>query len=230
MILAAGRGTRLGALGASTPKVLVDVGGEPLLRRHLRYLARQGLMRVVINAHHLADRLAAFVDAYDGELDLVLVREPDLLGTAGGVRNALDVLGPGSFLVLYGDVLITTPLEGLVLAHRDTAAEATVAVYPTEQIEGKGVVALDEHGRVRSFVEKGRAPAAAAFVNAGVYVLEPSFVAEMTPAGVEADFGHDVFPAALVAHRRVFGFVLPEPVIDVGTPDALEVARGLTRP
>ena len=57
MILAAGRGTRLGALGRTTPKVLVEIGGQPLLARQLSYLAEAGVERVVVNAHHLAEQI-----------------------------------------------------------------------------------------------------------------------------------------------------------------------------
>src|SRR5919198_1359825 len=109
MLLAAGHGTRLGALGERTAKILVDVGGEPLLARQLRYLAREGAERVVVNAHHRAEQIQAFVAAHEGSLDLVCVYEERLLGTAGGVRNALSLLGPEPFVVLSGDVLIDEP-------------------------------------------------------------------------------------------------------------------------
>src|SRR5919201_5266295 len=102
MILAAGRGTRLGALGRSVPKVLVHVGGEPFLQRQLEYLEREGVSLVVINAHHLAGQITAFVARYRGDLEIECITEQSLLGTAGGVRNALPRLGPGPFLVLYG--------------------------------------------------------------------------------------------------------------------------------
>src|SRR3954471_19880334 len=114
MILAAGRGTRLGPLGLTVPKILVEIGGEPLLARQLRYLEREGAQRVVLNAHHLADQIADFVNGYPGPLELVLLVEPKLLGTARGVGNALPYLGDGAFLVLYGDVLVDEPLAPLI--------------------------------------------------------------------------------------------------------------------
>jgi mannose-1-phosphate guanylyltransferase / phosphomannomutase len=227
MILAAGRGTRLGRLGLTIPKVLLEVGGEPMLARHLRYLVDQGFHRVVINVHHLADRIESFVDGYRGPAEVLIVRERMLLGTAGGVRNALPHLTSVPFLVLYGDVLIDSPLNEMSRMHRLSGAEATIAAYPTTRPEGKGTLELDEDGLVRSFMEKpsvgggGRT----ALVNAGVYFLEPSFIEEMTDAGVASDFGHDVFPAAITSGRRVFGHVLPQQAIDVGTPSGLRQAR-----
>jgi MurNAc alpha-1-phosphate uridylyltransferase len=73
--------------------VLVDVGGEPLLASHLRHLADQGLERVAINAHHLVEHVAAYLEGYEGPLKTTLLDESSLLGTVGGVRNALEELG-----------------------------------------------------------------------------------------------------------------------------------------
>jgi mannose-1-phosphate guanylyltransferase len=216
----------LGSLGLTTPKALVDVGGEPLLQRHLQYLTGQGFQRVVINAHHLADRVTSFVDAYGGPLEVVLIKEPVLLGTAGGVRNALSNLGPEPFLVLYADVLIDCTLGPLLRAHEMSGADATIGVYSSTEREGKGLVELDDERRVLSFVEKGSTEGSeTVLVNAGVYVLSPAFVEQAIPEGIEIDFGHDVFPAALGSGRRLFGHLLPGPVIDVGTPEGLERAR-----
>ena len=70
MILAAGRGTRLGQLGQTVPKVLVDVGGEPLLARQIPYLKDSGIERIVINAHHLADQIQSFAAAHAQASDI----------------------------------------------------------------------------------------------------------------------------------------------------------------
>ena len=225
MVLAAGRGTRLGRLGVSMPKVLVDLGGEPLLARHLRYLEREGVDRVVINAHHLAEHIQAFIATYAGPLELVCVLEDQLLGTAGGVRNALPQLGNGPFLVLYGDVLIDESLAGAVEMHRRRAPAATLTVHPAPAVEGKGVVELAEDGRVIGFVEKPQASdESQAWINSGVYVLDAGFVAQL-PEGRELDFGKDVFPDALARGASILGHKLSTPVLDIGTPQGLEQAR-----
>ena len=223
MILAAGRGTRLGPLGLQVPKALVDVAGEPLLARHLRSLEGQGATRVVVNAHHLADQVHAFAAAYAGPLELVVVEEPALLGTAGGVRHAVHLFDDGPFVVLYGDVLVDEPLRPLLDTHVGAHATATLAVYAAERTEDKGVVDVDEDGRVTGFREKppGGGPG---LVNAGLYVLDPAAVAAL-PADVPLDFGFDVFPAWLAASHVVVVHRLAAPVVDIGTPDALAGAR-----
>ncbi|HEY1775822.1 MAG TPA: NDP-sugar synthase [Solirubrobacteraceae bacterium] len=227
MVLAAGRGTRLEALGLGVPKALVEIGGEPLLARQLRYLHGGGVQRIVVNAHHLGEAIEDFAAEYrsEGGGELAVIVEPQLLGTAGGVVNALELLGADAFLVLYGDVLFDEPLAALMSTHRKLDAAATLTVYESEWLEGKGVVEADEHGMITGFVEKGELAAGArGLVNAGLYVIEPPLL-EGLQAGVEADFGHDVFPAALAAGERLAVHLLPAPVLDVGTPADLARAR-----
>jgi mannose-1-phosphate guanylyltransferase len=224
MILAAGHGTRLGALGRSVPKVLVRVGGRPLLERHLDYLEREGFSRVVLNLHHLADQVTSFVEDYRGPLEISCVAEESLLGTAGGVRNALSLLEPGPFLVLYGDVLVDEPLAPLFEFHAERRAVATLATYEAQITEGKGVVRVKESGRITGFEEKGQPAARPALVNAGVYVLEPALVASL-PTGVLVDFGHDVFPTAVELGLPIFSYRIGSAVIDIGTPEGLALAE-----
>jgi NDP-sugar pyrophosphorylase family protein len=225
MILAAGRGTRLGALSETTPKILVELDGEPLLARQIRYLQSSGVERIVLNAHHLAERVQDFVAAHPRAADLEVVVEPELLGTAGGVRGALELLGDEPFVVLYGDVVIDEPIDAIHATHRRTGAVATLTVYAAEEIEGKGTVQLAADGMVNTFNEKTAAHTAGrAYINAGLYVLDPSLVAGL-PAGAPLDFGHDVFPAALARGERIAAHILPAPVIDIGTPAALDLAR-----
>ena len=85
MMLAAGRGTRLGELGRSMPKILVDVGGEALLDRQLRYLARQGVDHVVINLHHLADQVLDHLRSHRPPPEVIPIFEEELLGTLAKV-------------------------------------------------------------------------------------------------------------------------------------------------
>lgn len=228
MVLAAGRGTRLGSLGRKVPKALLEIGGKPLLARHLDYLERHGVSRVVINAHHRAGRIRSFARTYEGRLDVVCLVEEQLLGTAGGVRNALSHLQPGPFLVLYGDVLIQEPLDPMLELHRDRQAIATLAVHEANSAEGKGVVEVDETDRVTRFAEKDPQTLGPALVNSGIYVLETEFVAPLAP-GEPSDFGRDVFPDAVKSGSPVFAYRLAAPVIDIGTPEGLSLARASLR-
>jgi mannose-1-phosphate guanylyltransferase len=226
MILAAGRGTRLGQLGQTIPKALVMVGGEPLLARQIRYLTDGGVERIVINAHHLSGQIEDFVNAHPRADDIEVVVEPQLLGTAGGVRGALPHLGEEPFVVLYGDVIVDEPIEAVRKTHGRIRGMATITLYQTDEIEGKGTVEVAPDGSVTQFREKATANPAGgdAYVNAGLYIIDPDLLRPL-PADVPLDFGHDVFPDALAQGKTIHAHFLPRPVIDIGTPSALQFAR-----
>jgi mannose-1-phosphate guanylyltransferase/phosphomannomutase len=206
----------------------VDVGGRPLLAWQLERLERQGFTHVVVNAHHLAHEIETFAAGYDGPLELTVLVEPALLGTAGGVRNALASLGDEPFVVLYGDVLTAEPFDGLLETHTRSGAVATLAVHESPSAAGKGVVEVDREGRVTGFVEKGPRGGGPALVNSGIYVVEPALV-EPLPLGVPLDFGYAVFPRALEEGARLVAHRLAEPVVDAGTPEGLAEARALVQ-
>ncbi|HTA34580.1 MAG TPA: NDP-sugar synthase [Solirubrobacteraceae bacterium] len=225
MILAAGRGTRLGKLGRTVPKILVNVGGEPLLARQIRYLKESGIKRIVINAHHLADQIESFVAGHPLADDIDIVMEAELLGTAGGVRNALPYLGADTFAVLYGDVIVDEPVDRVAETHRRLGAAVTLTLYRATEVEGKGTVELTPAGTASAFHEKASSDVAGkAYVNAGLYVVEASLVQDLA-ANVALDFGHDVFPMALARGQLVGTHLLDAPVIDIGTQSMLDLAH-----
>ena len=222
IVLAAGRGTRLGELGRQQPKVLVDVGGEPLLAHQLRYLHRHGVERVVVNASHLAEQVEEFAGGRTGAPNLTVVVEPEPLGTAGGVINALELFDDRPLLVLYGDVLTSEDLTPMAALHERHRPVATLAVWESDRTREKGVVELSD-SLVTGFREKDPT-VLSGWVNAGIYVVEPAWLAA-SPADTPLDFGFDLFPATLEEGAELRAHRLAHPVRDVGTPEALAKAR-----
>ena len=135
MILAAGRGTRLGPLGRQRPKALVEIQGIPLLAGVISRLARQGFREIIVNTHHLADQVVEFLTGYrrrhrPAGLTLEVSREKQLLDTGGGVQRAGWFFDDGEpFLVHNVDVLSDLHLGRLLQAHLDSGALATLAVH-----------------------------------------------------------------------------------------------------
>jgi N-acetyl-alpha-D-muramate 1-phosphate uridylyltransferase len=106
MILAAGRGERMRPLTDHTPKPLLPVAGKPLIVWHLERLARAGFHDIVINQAHLGDEIEALLGAGDAwGVRIHYSAEPvGALETAGGIANALHLLGNTPFLVVNGDI------------------------------------------------------------------------------------------------------------------------------
>ncbi len=222
MVLAAGRGTRLGRLGEQVAKALVEIDGRPLLAQQLDYLAGQGMKRVVVNASHLAEQLEEFASRYRGPIELEIVVEDEPLGTAGGVVNALPRLSGEPLLVLYGDVVVREDLRPMSDQHERERPAATLAVYQDEGVEDKGIVET-EGSRVIGFVEKDP-DVTSGLVNGGIYVVDPAWLEDYS-GRLPLDFGHDVFPDALANGEDLRAYALADPVLDIGTPPDLAKAR-----
>lgn len=226
MILAAGRGTRLGELGTRVPKALVEIDGVPLLGRQLAYLAASGVERVVVNAHHLAEQIIDFIASGGHPVEVEVSFEPQLLGTAGGLRAALDRFDKGApIIVLYADTIVSASLQALTAGHVAANADATIAVNWLEDTRGKGVVEVDRDGTIMDFVEKP-SQAKPGLANAGIYVLDRDFV-ELIPEHAFYDFALDLFPHALASGRyRLRAQTIDAMAHDIGTPVALALAQG----
>jgi len=198
MIMAAGKGTRLRPLTDLVPKPMAPIANRPALHHILRLLGRHGLQEVVINLHHFPEMITSyFGDGSRVGMDITYSFEPELLGTAGGVKNNADFLGEGTFLVMSGDALTDIDLTGLVAAHRRTGSIAMLAVKEVADPSLYGVVVTDDDDRVVDFQEKpSREEARSHLCNCGMYVFEPEILSRI-PSGRFDDFGRRLLPDLL---------------------------------
>lgn len=225
-ILAAGLGTRLRSLGLDVPKVMVPIGGKPLLQHHFEFLRAQGITEFIVNLHYLPDKVTGyFGDGGKFGVRITYSLEKEILGTAGGVKKMEALLREGTFLVIYGDNLMRFELAPLLEFHRRRQAVATVALFESPEPWTGGVVETDAIGRVLRFVEKPDPKEVSTNrINAGIYLLEPA-VLDAIPAGQFCDFGKDVFPALVAAGQPVFAMKPKAYIQDVGTPERLAKAQ-----
>ncbi len=122
MILAAGRGERMRPLTDYTPKPLLQVGGKPLIAWHLEALAKAGFREVVINHAHLGQQIeVALQDGSQWGLHIQYSPEAVALETAGGIANALPLLGDAPFLVVNGDVFTDIDFSAVSLTSPNLA-------------------------------------------------------------------------------------------------------------
>lgn len=225
-ILAAGLGTRLQALGLDVPKVMVEIGGKPLLQHHIELFREQGIREFIVNLHYRPEKITEhFGDGSRFGVSITYSLEPELLGTAGAVKKVEDELQGRTFVVLYGDNLLRLDFAPLLAFHRTKKAAATVALFESDEPWTGGVVETEADGRVRSFVEKPpREEVSTNLISAGIFILEPEAL-DCIPAGVFSDFGRDVVPQWL-AKGLLFYAMKPRAYIrDIGTPERLVAAR-----
>lgn len=221
VVLVGGEGTRLRPLTLSTPKQMLPIVEKPMIERVLGSLRLHGVDVAVLSLGYRPD---AFMDAYpDGEaagVEISYAVEPEPLDTAGAIRFAAAFAEiDETFLVVNGDVLTDQDLTALVAFHHERGGEATIGLTPVDDPSAFGVVPTDPDGRVQAFIEKPpRDEAPTNFINAGLYVLEPS-VLDRIPAGRRVSIERETFPA-LVAAGGLFALGEEAYWLDTGTPPA----------
>jgi NDP-sugar pyrophosphorylase family protein len=223
VVLVGGEGTRLRPLTLTTPKPLLPIVNQPFLERQLVWLADHGVDEVVLSMGYLPDAFHAHfrdesgADTFRG-MRLRYAVEDEPLGTAGAIRFAADGIDE-RFVVCNGDVLTGLDLSAMVEFHDERGAEVTLALTRVEDPSALGVVPTAPDGGVIAFVEKpapGHAPSD--WINAGTYVLEPSFL-DRIPPRLNVSVERETFPRLLQQPGRLFGFRTDAYWLDIGTPE-----------
>lgn len=232
MLLAAGRSTRLADLAADLPKPMLPIGGRPLIEHTVRQLAGAGITDIMINLHHLGEAVEThFGDGGRFGVRLQYSYEPELLGTAGGIRKCRGFFEDGPFMVIYGDNLTTCRLDRLAAHHEQRAGIATIALFWRDDVSPHSAVEIQPDTRITGFIEKPRPEEAPShWISAGVIVFEPH-VLDRIPAIVPCDLGFDVFPRLLAEGERLYGYYMTgdEGLWWIDTPGHYERTRALWR-
>jgi mannose-1-phosphate guanylyltransferase len=193
--------------------------GVPMLERVVAALQRHGVTEVILSVGYLPDR---FIDAYPDfrvcDLPISYAVETVPLDTGGAIGFAArHGQVDSTFVVVNGDNLTDLDLTALLQFHRDTGAQATIALHPVEDPSRYGVVVKDEVGRVLSFVEKPpAADSPSRDISAGTYVMEPT-VLDLIPEGARVSVERVTFPE-LVGLGTLYAKVDTSYWLDAGTP------------
>ena len=211
MVLAAGLGTRLRPLTDHCAKSLVPVGDRPALAHVLDRLGAASFTRVVVNAHHRARDVRDFVETRGPAV--AVSEERELLGTAGGLARAADLLGgAGDAVVWNADIF--ADVDPLAVASAHAAAprrDATLVVRPRDR--GQGSVGLDASGRVVRLRGERVAEEARGGDFLGVHVIGAALRARLPERGCLVG---DVYIPALHRGAILGAFVFERPFFDVG--------------
>jgi NDP-sugar pyrophosphorylase family protein len=193
MVLAAGLGTRLRPLTNDRPKALVEVAGRTLLEITLERLRLFGVNEVIINIHHFAEKVSAYLAAHDNfGMRIAISPEQTLLDTGGGLKQAAWFFLQAKeepFLVHNVDVISTIDLAEMARYHMDRKALATLAVQSRET--SRPLLFDPEGGLCGRRLEKedltewtrGPRPAEA-LAFAGIHVISPRIFSMLDETGV----------------------------------------------
>lgn len=199
MLFAAGRGERLRPLTDKTPKPLLPLGDRPLIDYSLFYLKKYGIEEVVINLHHLGEKIRQHVrDGKKYGLKIHYSEEKELLGTGGGLKKVeAHFKNETAFLTLNSDTLINCDLAELTLFHQKQKNPATLVIAPWQE----GYTRIKEK-----------------YLFTGLAVWSPVIFQELTPS-----------PSNLITEcGLVFSYFLHEGLwLDIGTKEKYQAAQEL---
>jgi mannose-1-phosphate guanylyltransferase len=218
LVLTAGLATRLRPLSLVRAKAVLPIGGRPLVAHILARLAASGVTDAVLNLHHLPATVTRRIG--DGTQFGLRVRYswefPAVLGSAGGPRKALPLIGARRFLIVNGDTLTDADIGAIVADHDASGALVTLAVVPNTSPHKYGGVTADADGRFTGVVTRGSTTPSLHFI--GVQVVDADAflrLADDTPA---ESIG-SLYPQ-LARERRgaVRVYQCAASFLDIGTP------------
>ncbi len=218
MILAAGFGTRMGALTMDRPKPLIAVNGSALLDHAIEALRGAGVTRIVVNGHYKAEQIKAHIA---GMPDVTFSDESsEILDSGGGVKAAIPLLRADALVTLNADAVFTgpNPIETILKHWAPEHMDALTLMVPQAHAVGRkggGDFAMDETGRL-SWNASGA-------VYSGAQILKASLF-ENTPQGPFSL--HEIWNKAMAA-GRMFGTMHSGRWADVGHPEGIALAEAM---
>ena len=220
-ILAGGRATRLGSIAQEIPKALVDIGGRPFAVRQIELLARHGLREIVFLVGHLGELIRdALADGSRWGVRVTYVFDgPRPLGTGGGVRQALSVLGD-PFFVLYGDSYLECDYAAIERALTQSGKHGLMTVYRNNNQFDRSNVRYDD-GRVVAY-DKRTLTADMHHIDYGLGMFRASAFDDRA-AGEAFDLA-DVY-RDLLAKDELAGFEVTDRFYEIGSPEGLAETR-----
>jgi dTDP-glucose pyrophosphorylase len=219
VILAGGRGTRLGAITKSIPKPMVNVGGRPILELVIKRLRSCGLTRITLCVGYLSEQIQDhFGDGSEFGVEIDYVNEDEPRGTAGPLAH-LQYSPDHAFLVMNADLVTELDFGEVLDFHVNSNADLTIVTRPHEVNIPFGVI-QEVDGEISDLVEK---PSYSFDVSSGIYALSPA-VLHKVPRDVKFDMP-DLIRSSISAGLRVKSFQFSDYWIDIGRLDELERAR-----
>ncbi len=218
LILCAGLGTRLRPLTDTIPKPMVPIGGKPLLEHHIERLKKYGVNDFLINLYYLPDKITDyFGNGSNWGVKITYKYEPELLGTAGVIKNFEQEI-KDKFFLLYGDVFSLLDYGSLYQSFlKKPGAMGMVVIGNTDHPWDSDLVEVDDNLRFlkihrkphESLPEKYKAMRA-------VYILSKDII-QFIPEKIHYNLDHQLLPDVLEKGFDFYGYEADDYIKDIGT-------------
>jgi mannose-1-phosphate guanylyltransferase len=220
LILAGGYGTRLGELTKTIPKALVEVGGIPIIDRTINKLNEIGITEITVNTHYLNEMVTEHLTTKFPELNLRIVFEPKLLGTAGTLKANIDWLATDDFIVMHGDNYFKDNLFTLAESNLRPGNLLRACTFVSKSPQHCGIFTLSQENIILSYDEK-KQDITSTIANAAIYRFSKDAINLVSNLEInQKDISVNIIPTILDKIELV---ELEGDFIDIGT------AQGLSR-
>ncbi|MDF9787850.1 HAD-IIIA family hydrolase [Polynucleobacter sphagniphilus] len=223
-ILAGGFGTRLKEVSGDLPKPMVHILGKPVLEHLINLCKRFDFVDIALLVHHQHELIREyFGDGSRFGVKITYCTESEPRGTAGALCDSLNILSD-RFFVLYGDTYADIDMAEMWKWHLEGQADGTLLLHPNDHPHDSDLVEINSRDQV---IKIHAYPCSDGvirrnLVNAALYVLEKSALKNLIPAVGRLDLAKHIFPEMLKAGLILKGYVTPEYIKDMGTPDRLK--------
>jgi mannose-1-phosphate guanylyltransferase/phosphomannomutase len=225
VIIAGGKGTRLGI--KKIPKPMVVINGKPLLEHQVDLAKRYGLTEIYMLSGHLSNVIIDyFGDGSKFGVKITHVIEDKPLSTAGAVKQLEGVMDD-RFMVFYGDTIMDLDLENFIAFDAENSdAIGSILVHPNDHPYDSDLIEVNAINKVTAFLSKPHQSGFfyANMVNAALYILSPNVFKYIT-ANEASDFGKHIFPQ-LIKNENLYAYKTTEYIKDMGTPDRFKKVEG----
>ena len=226
LILSAGLGTGLLPLTKEVPKVMIKVGGKPVLEHLIRLCVFHGIRDIAINLHYLPNIITEYLgDGLEFGANIVYFYERDkIMGGAGAIKQAYDYFKDDDFFVLNGDMVTNLDLKKMMKYHKLKKAVGTFLVHPTNHPYDSECVEFDKNFRITKIFRPKPGDRFKSISKSGAHIFSPS-VFKYIPARVEFSLEHQLLPLLIKRNLSCFAYYSDEYSKDMGAPERLKKAR-----
>jgi NDP-sugar pyrophosphorylase family protein len=230
MIMSAGKGTRLGKITETIPKVLVDINGKSLLRRAVEKCVSNGFDDIIINVHHCADMVEEEIEKLKrmGYSITISDERQKLLDTGGGLFKAKDFFDNDPFLLYNADIITDFDLSELLDYHREKGGLATLAV---RHRPGNRYLLVDQEGLLcgwcnnltgEKIIARGNENSLSEIAFSSIHIINPEIFNFMT----EGVYSMTPLYLRLASSHKIYTLLSDDGYwFNTGTPEILEEVR-----
>lgn len=223
VIIAGGKGKRLGKITENTPKPMIKIGNLTILEHQIKLLKRCGIKDILVLTGHLSEIIESFIKRKNFDITIKCLKSDPAIGNADRIKLAEKYLS-SDFLIFYGDTMLDMDLRRFLNFHKNKKSFCTLVIHPNDHPNDSDLVEINGDKRIIAFHPKPHSKNEYFnnLVNAGVYAMSPKIFKYIRPKkGRELDLAKGIL-SKIYKREKIFGYNTPEYVKDMGTPKRLK--------